>query len=223
MTDHQLCGARTRQGGTCRKPPLNGATRCRLHGGASPNSLAKAKERITDAAASRELTRGLAAAYGDNVPAIDPAEAMLQAVSWKHAEVLALRFKVAGLEEGDMVWGVTREKTGGDDRGTTEEAKPNIWLALLHAAEEQLVKFSAAARAAKCDERRIQIAQQHGAQAAEMVKAILTAMLDVVVTTLRGAGRTDAQIEDAIRAAWADAVGVVVPREFRRLSAGEVA
>jgi hypothetical protein len=32
----QLCGAKTRGGGTCRKPPLAGRTRCRLHGGATP-------------------------------------------------------------------------------------------------------------------------------------------------------------------------------------------
>src|SRR5712672_3598916 len=30
-----LCGARTRSGGRCRKPPLTGKRRCRNHGGAS--------------------------------------------------------------------------------------------------------------------------------------------------------------------------------------------
>ena len=29
----QSCGARTRRGTVCQKPPLNGKTRCRLHGG----------------------------------------------------------------------------------------------------------------------------------------------------------------------------------------------
>ncbi len=29
----QRCGARTRQGGSCRKPALRGRTRCQLHGG----------------------------------------------------------------------------------------------------------------------------------------------------------------------------------------------
>ncbi|MDB3929681.1 hypothetical protein N9413_10870, partial [Paracoccaceae bacterium] len=31
----QGCGARTRRGTACQKPPLNGKTRCRLHGGLS--------------------------------------------------------------------------------------------------------------------------------------------------------------------------------------------
>lgn len=33
MTD--TCGAKTRSGGECKKPPLKGKTRCKLHGGAS--------------------------------------------------------------------------------------------------------------------------------------------------------------------------------------------
>ena len=31
----QSCGALTRRGTACQKPPLNGKTRCRLHGGLS--------------------------------------------------------------------------------------------------------------------------------------------------------------------------------------------
>jgi len=31
----QRCGAKTRRGTACQKPPLNGKTRCRLHGGLS--------------------------------------------------------------------------------------------------------------------------------------------------------------------------------------------
>lgn len=40
------CGAKTRSGSPCKKPPLEGSVRCRLHGGASPQVLAKAKERL---------------------------------------------------------------------------------------------------------------------------------------------------------------------------------
>ena len=37
MNKSKLCGAKTRQGNPCRKPPLNGRTRCRLHGALSPS------------------------------------------------------------------------------------------------------------------------------------------------------------------------------------------
>ena len=46
----QKCGARTRQGTPCQQSPLAGSTRCRMHGGAAPQVLAKAKERLALAA-----------------------------------------------------------------------------------------------------------------------------------------------------------------------------
>ena len=46
----QSCGARTRRGTACQKPPLAGKTRCRLHGGLSTGPrTAEGKARITDA------------------------------------------------------------------------------------------------------------------------------------------------------------------------------
>ena len=35
-----FCGAKTRQGGTCRRHPLKGRRRCRLHGGKTPSGTA---------------------------------------------------------------------------------------------------------------------------------------------------------------------------------------
>lgn len=32
----KVCGGKTRSGGKCKKPPMTGRTRCRLHGGATP-------------------------------------------------------------------------------------------------------------------------------------------------------------------------------------------
>jgi len=37
LNKSHICGAKTRQGNPCRKPPLNGRTRCRLHGALSPS------------------------------------------------------------------------------------------------------------------------------------------------------------------------------------------
>lgn len=44
------CGAKKRDGTPCRKFPMLGGRRCRLHGGASPQAVAKARERILGAA-----------------------------------------------------------------------------------------------------------------------------------------------------------------------------
>ena len=40
-----LCGAKTRNGGTCKRSPLAGKNRCRLHGGASKNGGAPQKNK----------------------------------------------------------------------------------------------------------------------------------------------------------------------------------
>jgi len=49
-TQPARCGAKKRDGSPCRKWPLAGSRRCRLHGSASPASQAKARERILGAA-----------------------------------------------------------------------------------------------------------------------------------------------------------------------------
>lgn len=49
------CGAKTRSGKPCPNPPMRGATRCRQHGGASPNAQAKAAERLLEAKIAGEL------------------------------------------------------------------------------------------------------------------------------------------------------------------------
>jgi len=46
----QRCGARKKNGTPCQQYPMHGTMRCRLHGGASPQAQAKARERILAAA-----------------------------------------------------------------------------------------------------------------------------------------------------------------------------
>ncbi len=187
----------------CANAPLAGQEVCRYHGGAAAQNRAKGAERVAEQAAEQALQRGLAAAYGENVPDIDPAEAMLRAVSWKYAEVLALRAKVAELDDRQRVWGTTKDTPF----GSTEEAKPNIWWTMLRTAEDQLVKFAAAARAAGCDERRVHLAEQQAA----IVVGTIQRILDGLYTALIAAGVP----AETLQQAWAAAVAEVVPRELR--------
>jgi hypothetical protein len=61
------CNAKTRSGGSCQKPPLQGKTRCRLHGGLSlsgtdhPNYIhgKRSKATVAHAKASREQVKAL--------------------------------------------------------------------------------------------------------------------------------------------------------------------
>jgi len=79
------CGARTRNGGKCRRPPLAGRTRCRLHGGATPSGIAS--PHFKNGARSRylkhlprEMVRGYKAALADpDLTALDAELALLTA------------------------------------------------------------------------------------------------------------------------------------------------
>lgn len=203
------CSARRTNGEPCQAWAIKGGTVCRSHGGSSKQVRAAASKRLEEEKQARALRRGLAAAYGEGVPAVDPGEAMLQAVSWKHAEVVALRLKVAELDDEQRVWGLTRVKDGGQDTGTTMEAKPHAWWVMLRSAEEQLVKFAAAARAAGCDERRVEIAERQG----DMIAAVLRVALDGIARRLDLEGQ----------AQWVEAVAVEVPAALRTIGAGGAA
>ncbi|PWJ51821.1 hypothetical protein SAMN06264364_120100 [Quadrisphaera granulorum] len=49
-TSSAVCGAKTRSGGTCQTAPMRGTNRCRMHGGAAPQTQKKARERLLAAA-----------------------------------------------------------------------------------------------------------------------------------------------------------------------------
>lgn len=213
---HERCAGHNRAGNPCGLWPKAGQRVCGRHGGDSPQALAAADRRLEEEAKQVALREGLAAAYGDDVPDVDAADAMLQAVSWKYAEVLALRAKVAELEDEDRVWGVTKTKDGGDDAGTTKEAKPNIWWVMLHKAEEQLVFFAKSARAAGCDERRVQLAEQEGQLLAGVIGRILSRIFDALVVRL---GEHEAA-RVLVESVWSELVVEIVPSELRALAAG---
>lgn len=159
--DDRRCTATSRQSGErCKRAAIVGGTVCVMHGGKAPAVAAAAAGRVERANAEVALQVGLAAAYGDRVPDIDPATAMLKAVSWKYVEVVALRAKVAELGDDERVWGKVRDKSGGDDYGITQEARPNVWWVMLRESERDLVKFAAAARAAGATDALIEIEQE---------------------------------------------------------------
>lgn len=217
-TERPSCAAhRKADGRPCGQPPRNGQKVCRKHGGNTAKALSAAQRRLEAEAANRMIADALAEAYAGDVPVVDPAEAMLQAVSWKHAEVVALRAAVATLGVEERVWGTKRKKFGGEDHGTTMEAGPHIWWQMLRASEDQLVKYAAAARAAGCDEARVRLAEEQGRMVAATIQRSFAAMLGWVEQVLTDAGHTDAL--QLLAAAWSEQVRQIVPRELRAISA----
>lgn len=169
--------AKSRGGDQCPNRAMKGQKVCRMHGGAAKHSKAKGEERVTEAKAAV-----LVATYGRKIETT-ATEALLDEVQWTAGHVAWLRERVQEIEgaaavvgtdsEHPLVWGVTREKTGGEDNGITEEAAPNVWLKLYQQEREHLVKVCSAAIKAGIEERRIQLAEQQGALVAQAIRAIL--------------------------------------------------
>ena len=189
---HPKCTAHRRDGNPCTKPKVPGATVCRYHGGGAPQVQQAALQRLQQEGAYVAVrTLGLPIV-------IDPTEALLEelhrcagAIAWHGAQVAALQTE-------DVYWGLTREKTGGDDAGTTHEAGLNVAVKAWQAERDRLVVVARECLKAGIEERRIQLAETQGAMLAGVVRAILNRL-----------NLTDEQ--QAL-------VSVVVPEELRRIA-----
>jgi hypothetical protein len=165
-------GHRRRDGAPCTKNALAGQDVCRSHGGGSPQAKAAAVRRVTEQKA--EAIMGRFAGPVDTTPT----RALLDSVRWVAGYVEFLREQVARItndatDVDDLIWGKTKHKTGGDDAGTTEEAKPSAWDALLGTWQERLTKLCTEAIRAGIEERRVRLAEQQGALVADVIRGIL--------------------------------------------------
>jgi len=137
-----------------------------MHGG---NGRTKAKAATTLATSKAAAKVALFGARKD----IEPGAALLELVQWTAGEVDFWRQEVRLIERDDLTWGVTREKSGGEDFGTTTEAKPALAYVMLTAASDRLARYCVEAIRAGIDERRVQIAESQGALVAEAIRRIL--------------------------------------------------
>ncbi|MFE2969907.1 hypothetical protein ACFXKC_40820 [Streptomyces sp. NPDC059340] len=161
----------------CGQAAMPGQNVCKFHGGAAPQSLRAAEQRIAE-----EKARVLVQTYGRKIETTATA-ALLDEVQWTAGHVAWLRERVHEIEsvaavagtdrEHPLVWGVTREKSGGEDHGTTEEAAPNVWLKLYQQERTHLVKVCEAAIRAGIEERRVRLAEEQGALVAQVIRLIL--------------------------------------------------
>lgn len=156
-----------RAGEPCKRPKVPGLDVCRYHGGNAPNAKKAAAERVALAAAQAEVAR--IGARRD----IHPAEALIELVQFTAGEVHYWRHRVNDLEDDELTWGTTRVKEGGDDHGTTQEAKPNIAYTMLERSSDRLASYAAAALKAGVDERRVRLAESQGQIVAQVIRQVL--------------------------------------------------
>jgi hypothetical protein len=170
-----LCNALKRQpeydGDRCELPAGWGTVHvgvgaCRKHGGSTRNHVRFAQ--VVEAQAYVDLFGGK--------KNVSPEDSLLDLVQRKAAEAEYWRYRVSLLAEEDLLWGTTKVKTGGDDHGTTQEAKPAGELVMLHKVERDLADYSAAAIKSGVQEKQV--------RAMEMLAQILVATLTRVLDRL---------------------------------------
>lgn len=164
----QRCtGHSSRTGKPCKLWPVRGSKVCHKHGASAKQVRAKAQDRLIE-----EQIRAEMATYGRPIET-SPADALLSEVHRTAGHVAWLQYRVAELEERELVWGRTKDKWGGEDRGTTEEAKPHVLLTLYQEERKHLVRVSAEAIRCGIEERRVKLAESQGALVAGVIRAIL--------------------------------------------------
>lgn len=199
----------------CKNYPRQGAAVCGYHGGNTPQARAAAQARLAEQEATKQVkTLGL---QRD----ISPTDALLEEVRWTAGHVEWLRGKVQELDihesgeaqgHDELVWGTTRVKIGGEDRGSTQEAAPSVWYVLYERERKHLVSVCSAALRAGVEERKVKLAEQQG----DLVVAVIRRILDGLLAALLAAGLSD----DRLNTAWTQAVADIVPRELRAIAGG---
>lgn len=111
--ENAKCGAKAKSTGSpCQKAPVPGAKRCRLHGGAAPQVIAKAQLRLVEQGA-REL-------FGKLAPEIVPVDNPLAAYAEFAGEVMAWKQLMASLLEDLTAVAVTSEFQGEQIAGAVQ-------------------------------------------------------------------------------------------------------
>lgn len=163
------------KGDPCGQPAMAGQDVCRSHGGKAPQNLAKAAERVERERAEQEIIK-LAAKFTDPVDGDDrdPAEIVSEQIRYQYRFVRWLRTRVEALGLGEWIWGQTKDKIGGDDGGSTYEAKPHAWVVLYREESRELTKLCLDAVKAGFEERRVRLAEQDAEIWVRMMDGLLT-------------------------------------------------
>lgn len=164
--DRPLCGARTRTGGTCRKPAGAGTDHvgfgsCKLHAGSTPNGRKHA---------ARVVAESLAVELD-----LAPHDALMWCVRVAAGELAFLTTKVAQLEQTALLVEHVRERDSDDGSFVerTSNAQLHVWIRARQDAAERLAKFAKLAIDAGVAERHVRVAEQYGELIAQLIDGIL--------------------------------------------------
>jgi hypothetical protein len=140
-----------------------------MHGGKSPRSIAKAKERM-EAQQAREAVKTFGLSR-----TVEPHQALLEEVYRTAGHVDWLQRVIHRHDEEDLVWGITRtvvNAEGGVDE-VEYRAAPSIWLQLYKSERKHLAEVCRTAIACGIAERQVRIAEEQGRLIAQVIAGVL--------------------------------------------------
>lgn len=195
---HRCTATAKSTGERCKQAALPGAKVCRFHGAGAPQVRAAAGRRHAQALAERDAAQAVAL-WGGRTE-VHPAEALLELVQTKAAEVLYWKLRVAELQEDELAWGRTKREFGTGPMGPVDtevrEAKLHAALETLHKVEKQLAEFSAMSLKAGVEERSIALAEY---QADKLLAVIRAVIADSRLGVIADATVVDAVVVDALK------------------------
>lgn len=165
------CNSRKGKGGYCKRPAGWGTDhagfgRCKLHGGST--KLAGRGAALAEAAKVVER-------YGLPVQT-DPHTALIEELERTAGHVAWLRLKVDEVAEDttDALVGPVGQSGPSESGGYHHPSyEPNVWLGLYQEERKHLVKVAQVCIAAGIAERKVRLAEEHGAMLAQIIKGVL--------------------------------------------------
>lgn len=171
----QCTATSKRSGERCQRFPAVGATVCSMHGGKAPQVRARAARRAAEQDVSEFLE-----VLGVPEP-VDPAEALLELIAAKNAEVRWLRVQVKKHDAASLVWGVASHEIGVTAEGPVDKqtfkAESNVWWKLLREAEDQLANYTSKALQAGVEAARLRLAESQADALVRVVDAVLADLM----------------------------------------------
>lgn len=159
----KYCGAKTRNGGECKRPAGWGTSHpgyktCKLHGGSMRNHVK---------AAQNEQALEAVQKYALPIKT-DPHEALIDELERTAGWVAFLNEQVQAIEKVAQM----RQLKGGGRDGIPEEV-PHIWIQMLAQERSHLLNVAKTCVAVGIEERRVKIAEQQGELIAGVVRGLL--------------------------------------------------
>lgn len=181
-----------------------GIGKCKLHGGKTPNHNKSAQVAIAKAEAAK---------YGTPIE-MGPAESLLAELARTHGWISFFESQVGDLKVNQLAWGQTRRKIGGEDNGSTYEAKASIWFQLLQEQRKHLIAVVDSCTRSGVAEHMMRLAEDQGRMVAGVIQRSFASMLEALLAALTEKFGADSDAQTIVVEAWAANMRPIVTREL---------